>query len=50
MIGLIMCTRECNLRCRYCFEEENFKSVVLPGRKKINETFESSMPDFEKFL
>ena len=49
MIGLIMCTRECNLRCRYCFEEENFKSVVLPGRKKINETFESSMPILKSF-
>ena len=49
MIGLIMCTRECNLRCRYCFEEENFKSVVLPSRNKINKDFEEAMPIIKSF-
>ena len=49
MIGLIMCTKECNLRCRYCFEEENFKSIILPSRDRINQSFRAAMPMLKDF-
>ena len=49
MIGLIACTRECNLRCRYCFEEENFKSDDAVPVSKINDDFETGLPALEKF-
>lgn len=44
-----MCTKECNLRCRYCFEEENFKSIILPSRDRINQSFRAAMPMLKDF-
>lgn len=49
MIGLIACTKECNLRCKYCFEEENFKSSQNVPLLKINEEFEKGIPLLERF-
>ncbi len=49
MIGIIACTRECNLRCKYCFEEENFKSVQVVPANKINADFAAGFPAFKKF-
>lgn len=49
MIGIIACTKECNLRCKYCFEEQNFKSLQKVSLAKINKDFEMGMPIFEMF-
>ena len=49
MIGIIACTKECNMRCKYCFEEENFKSDYSVPSIKINDDFKKGMPFFEKF-
>lgn len=49
MIGLIICTKECNLRCKYCFEEENFKSSQKVPLSKINEDFEKGLPILKQF-
>lgn len=49
MIGLIACTKECNLRCKYCFEEENFKSDNFVCSSKINMDFERAMPYWKEF-
>lgn len=49
MIGIIACTKECNLRCKYCFEEENFKSEQMVSISEINEDFARGMPVFEQF-
>lgn len=49
MIGIIACTKECNMRCKYCFEEENFKSDYSVPTTKINEDFCRGIPSFEKF-
>lgn len=49
MIGIIACTKECNLRCKYCFEEENFKSSQNVSLLRINEDFEKGIPLLRKF-
>ena len=50
MNGLLMCTNDCNLRCKYCFEEcihrEKMKSI-----QEIREEFSSFLEnDFDKFI
>ena len=47
MNGLLMCTNDCNLRCKYCFEEcihrEKMKSI-----QEIREEFSSFLEnDFD---
>lgn len=37
------------MRCKYCFEEENFKSDYTVPLKKINEEFELGLPVFKQF-
>lgn len=49
MIGIIACTRECNLRCRYCFEEKNFKSSTHCALSGINGAFEAGLPALRRF-
>ena len=49
MIGIIICTTECNLRCKYCFEEHNMKSEDLVSSRIINEKFYEGMNVFKKF-
>ena len=49
MIGIIACTKECNMRCRYCFEEVNFKSAQTVSPIKINDDFKRALPVFELF-
>lgn len=49
MIGIIACTKECNMRCKYCFEEENFKSDYSVPSAKINADFQLGIPNFERF-
>lgn len=37
MNGLIMCTNECNMRCKYCFEESIHRNMHLPITEIRNE-------------
>ena len=50
MNGLILCTKECNLRCTYCFEE-SMHSGCMPTVDEIKENFAAFLDDgFEKFV
>lgn len=49
MIGIITCTTECNLRCKYCFEENDLKCSVIMPVDKINKQFQDSLPLLKKF-
>lgn len=49
MIGIIACTKECNLRCKYCFEENNFKTDECASFGQINDAFRHALPLFERF-
>lgn len=50
MNGLILCTKECNLRCTYCFED-SMRCGEADGIKTIREKFSQFLDDgFEKFV
>lgn len=49
MIGIIICTTECNLRCKYCFEEHDMKSEIPVSAKIVNEKFSNGMTVFKQF-
>ena len=49
MIGIITCTKECNLRCKYCFEEKNFKTHSRVDVESINSRFRKAIPLIKKF-
>ena len=49
MTGLISCTLECNLACKYCFEG-NGERKELPDIKYINECFRNSIENLITFV
>lgn len=51
MNGLILCTKECNLRCTYCFEE-SMHAGCMPTLAEIRQNFSEflSTGKFEKFV
>lgn len=50
MNGLILCTQECNLRCKYCFEE-SMHSGCMPTLQEIRCNFNAFLDNgFEKFV
>jgi len=50
MNGLILCTKECNLRCTYCFEE-SMHTGCMPTVQEIRESFAGFLDNgFEKFV
>ena len=49
MIGIIICTTECNLRCKYCFEENEMKSMQHVPLTVINEHFFRGNEVWKKF-
>lgn len=50
MNGLILCTKECNLRCTYCFEE-SMHSGCMYTVTEIRERFDKFLNNgFEKFV
>ena len=49
MIGILLCTKECNLRCKYCFEEEGFKVANMIPESRINAEFYSAMDVWKEF-
>jgi len=50
MNGLILCTKECNLRCEYCFEESMHSDCML-SPKQIKTQFEYFLDNyFDKFI
>lgn len=50
MNGLILCTKECNLRCKYCFEESMHDNCPM-SVKKIQEEFDYFLDNyFDKFI
>lgn len=50
MNGLILCTRECNMRCQYCFEEPMHSDKITPI-KKIREDFAYFLENhFDNFI
>lgn len=49
MTGLISCTLECNLKCKYCFEKNGDKDKC-PDTSGINYKFQEAIPYFDKFI
>lgn len=50
MNGLILCTKECNLRCKYCFEESMHTDCNM-SVTKIQENFKKFLDNyFDKFI
>ncbi len=50
MNGLVLCTKECNLRCAYCFEE-SMHTGIMPSIQEIRKSFSDFIDDgFEKFV
>lgn len=47
MIGIVNCTLECNLSCKYCFEGNWCERTV--STRSVNETFEKSLDTFVLF-
>ena len=50
MNGLVMCTNDCNLRCKYCFEQSIHSGKMKPIRQIRNEFSEFLDNYFEKFI
>ena len=50
MNGLILCTKECNLRCKYCFEESMHTNCPMP-LSEIRQKFGFFLDNyFDKFI
>ena len=50
MNGLVMCTNDCNLRCKYCFEQSIHAGKMKPIKQIRNEFSEFLDNYFEKFI
>lgn len=50
MNGLLLCTPECNLRCKYCFEETIHSGEMLPVEKIRSDFNEFLDKRFRKFI
>lgn len=50
MNGLLLCTKECNLRCKYCFEESMHSEICMPI-SEIRANFDYFLDNhFDKFI
>ena len=50
MNGLLLCTKECNLRCKYCFEESMHGETCMPI-SEIRANFDYFLDNhFDKFI
>lgn len=50
MNGLVLCTKECNLRCRYCFED-SMHCGAADSIETIREKFSRFLDNgFEQFV
>lgn len=49
MIGIIICTTECNLNCDYCYEHNTLQQEKIRNRRDINNIFSEEKDNIVEF-